>query len=33
MQAYEISGHLTLVFMKVLDQVERGLVYDDEDAP
>lgn len=32
MQAYEIAGHLTLVFTKVLDQVERGLVDEDEDA-
>lgn len=32
MQAYEIGGHTTLVFTKVLDQVERGLVDEDEDA-
>jgi len=32
MQAYEIGGHMTLVFTKVLDQVERGLVDEDEDA-
>jgi len=32
MQAYEIGGHTTVVFTKVLDQVERGLVDEDEDA-
>lgn len=32
LQAYEVSGHTTLVFTKVLDQVERGLVDEDEDA-
>ena len=32
LQAYEISGHTTLVFTKVLDHVERGLVDEDEDA-
>lgn len=32
MQAYEVAGHMTLVFTKVLDQVERGLVDEDEDA-
>ena len=32
MHAYEIGGHTTLVFTKVLDQVERGLVDEDEDA-
>lgn len=32
LQAYDISGHTTLVFTKVLDQVERGLVDEDEDA-
>lgn len=32
LQAYEVSGHTTLVFTKVLDQVQRGLVDEDEDA-
>lgn len=32
LQAYEIGSHTTLVFTKVLDQVERGLVDEDEDA-
>ena len=32
MQAYKIAEHTTLVFTKVLDQVERGLVDEDEDA-
>jgi hypothetical protein len=32
MQTFEVSGHTTLVFTKVLDHVERGLVDEDEDA-
>ena len=32
MQAYEVGEHITLVFTKVLDEVQRGLVDEDEDA-
>jgi len=32
MQAYEVGEHITLVFTKVLDEFERGLVDEDEDA-
>ena len=32
MQAYEVGEHTTLVFTKVLDEFERGLVDEDEDA-
>lgn len=32
MQAYEVGSQTTLIFTKVLDQVERGLVDEDEDA-
>ena len=32
MQAYEVGEHITLVFTKVLDEFERGLVEEDEDA-
>lgn len=32
MQAFEVGEHVTLVFTKVLDEVQRGLVDEDEDA-
>jgi hypothetical protein len=32
MQAFEVGEHITLVFTKVLDEVQRGLVDEDEDA-
>lgn len=32
MQAYGVGEHITLVFTKVLDEVQRGLVDEDEDA-
>lgn len=32
MQAYEVGEHITLVFTKVLDEMQRGLVDEDEDA-
>lgn len=32
MQAYEVGEHLTLVFTKVMDEMQRGLVDEDEDA-
>ncbi|MFV1878394.1 hypothetical protein [Nioella sp.] len=32
MQAYEVGDHITLVFTKVLDELQRGLVDEDEDA-
>lgn len=32
MQAYQVGEHTTLVFTKVLDEFERGLVDEDEDA-
>lgn len=32
MQAFEVGDHLTLVFTKVLDEMQRGLVDEDEDA-
>jgi predicted transport protein len=32
MQAYKVGEHLTLVFTKVLDELSRGLVDEDEDA-
>lgn len=32
MQAYEVGDHVTLVFTKVLDELQRGLVDEDEDA-
>lgn len=32
MQAYQVGDHITLVFTKVLDELERGLVDEDEDA-
>lgn len=31
-QAYEVGDHITLVFTKVLDEMQRGLVDEDEDA-
>lgn len=32
MQALEVGDHITLVFTKVLDELQRGLVDEDEDA-
>ncbi len=32
MQAFEVGDHITLVFTKVLDELQRGLVDEDEDA-
>lgn len=32
MEAYEVGDHVTLVFTKVMDEFERGLVDEDEDA-
>ena len=32
MQAFRVDKHITLVFTKVLDELSRGLVDDDEDA-
>lgn len=32
MQAFEVGEHITLVFTKVLDEMQRGLVDEDEDA-
>jgi len=32
MQAYNVGEHLTLVFTKVIDELSRGLVDEDEDA-
>jgi len=32
MQAYEVGDHVTLVFTKVVDELQRGLVDEDEDA-
>tara|TARA_R110002020_G_scaffold475274_1_gene709348 strand:+ start:3025 stop:3900 length:876 start_codon:yes stop_codon:yes gene_type:complete len=32
MQAFEVGEHVTLVFTKVLDEMQRGLVDEDEDA-
>ena len=32
MQAFQVGEHLTLVFTKVVDELERGLVDEDEDA-
>lgn len=32
MQAYQVGEHVTLVFTKVLDELQRGLVDEDEDA-
>lgn len=32
MQAFEVGDHVTLVFTKVLDEMQRGLVDEDEDA-
>jgi len=32
MQAFQVGEHVTLVFTKVLDEFERGLVDEDEDA-
>lgn len=32
MQAFEVGDHSTLVFTKVLDEMQRGLVDEDEDA-
>jgi len=32
MQAFQVGEHVTLVFTKVLDEVQRGLVDEDEDA-
>ena len=32
MQAYQVGEHVTLVFTKVMDEFERGLVDEDEDA-
>src|SRR6056297_1910669 len=32
MQAYQVGDHITLVFTKVLDELQRGLVDEDEDA-
>ncbi|TMM50736.1 hypothetical protein [Sulfitobacter sabulilitoris] len=32
MQSYQVGEHITLVFTKVLDEVQRGLVDEDEDA-
>ena len=31
-QAFEVDEHITLVFTKVLDEMQRGLVDEDEDA-
>lgn len=31
-QAYQVGDHITLVFTKVLDEMQRGLVDEDEDA-
>ncbi|NYS26903.1 hypothetical protein HUK65_18270 [Rhodobacteraceae bacterium 2376] len=31
-QAYQVGDHVTLVFTKVLDEMQRGLVDEDEDA-
>jgi predicted transport protein len=32
MQAFQVGEHVTLVFTKVMDEFERGLVDEDEDA-
>ena len=32
MQAYQVGEHITLVFSKILDEFERGMVDEDEDA-
>ncbi len=32
MQAFQVGDHITLVFTKVLDEMQRGLVDEDEDA-
>lgn len=32
MQAFKVGDHITLVFTKVLDELQRGLVDEDEDA-
>lgn len=32
MQAYQVGEHITLVFNKILDEFERGMVDEDEDA-
>lgn len=32
MQAFEVGEHVTLVFTKVLDELQRGFVDEDEDA-
>lgn len=32
LQAFQVGEHLTLVFTKVLDELQRGLVDEDEDA-